>query len=152
MGFWGKMAGMGSMLGGGALMATGVGGPAGAALAGIGAGITKRELLDKPKEQAQQRLAVDTQRLSPWTGLQANLPQQGSYFDNGFQGGMTGLTLAQALGKGEAAAEKPTHSEANTGLSSTLDGDTGPSFWQDRMKELQKSNNLWARPPQAPVV
>lgn len=43
---------------------------------GAAAGLAKSELVDRPKEERQRKLAAATQRYSPWTGLQAQGVQE----------------------------------------------------------------------------
>jgi hypothetical protein len=43
---------------------------------GAGAGLLKSELVDRPKEARQRKLAAETQRYSPWTGMQAGQVQE----------------------------------------------------------------------------
>ncbi len=97
MGFWGKLGMGASALGGGALMFVPGGQLAGAGLLGVSAGLGKHELSDIPKEQAATRLAGETERYSPWTGLHGKLPEKSSAIGSGMQGGVTGLMLGQGL-------------------------------------------------------
>lgn len=60
------------------------------------AGAAKSELIDRPKEERQRHLAAETQRYSPWTGMQAGGIQEADPFGSALQGGMTGVSLDQA--------------------------------------------------------
>ena len=65
--------------------------------AGIGAGLLKSQFIDKPKEERQRRLAAETQRLSPWTGMQAGPIQEADPFGSALQMGTTGAMLGQGI-------------------------------------------------------
>jgi hypothetical protein len=108
---WGKLAALGLVGGGAALTATGVGAPIGLGMMGAGAGLGKREWVDKPREARQLALAAETQRLSPWTGLMARMPEETSGFENALQGGVAGAQLGQSFAgtapAGQSAALDP---------------------------------------------
>lgn len=74
------------------------------ALLAIGAamGLAKSELVDRPKEKRQRKLAAETQRLSPWTGLQAGQIQEADPFGSALSFGMTGASLGQNMQAAEA--------------------------------------------------
>lgn len=81
-------------------------------------GLAKSELVDRPKEQRQRKLAGETQRLSPWTGLQAGQIQEADPIGTAMQFGATGAMMGQgyeASKLNEAAANR-----LNTG--GALDG------------------------------
>jgi hypothetical protein len=82
--------------GGGAAAGAMIGGPWGA-LAGALLGIAKGELIDRPKEGRQRKLASETQRFSPWTGLTAGGIQEADPFGSAMQGGTTALALGQGM-------------------------------------------------------
>lgn len=65
--------------------------------AGLGAGLLKSEAVDRPREKRQRRLAAETQRYSPWTGMTAQPVQEADPFGSAFQGGLTGLSLGQGM-------------------------------------------------------
>jgi hypothetical protein len=65
----------------------------GAAVGGI------KSAIDKPQYDRELKLAADTQRLSPWTGLQGKAPKAPSVFNDVLQGGMAGLQMAPGIGK-----------------------------------------------------
>ncbi len=66
---------------------------------GAGAGLLKSQVVDRPKEKRQRHLAAETQRYSPWTGMQAGPIQEADPFGSMLQGGMTGATIQQGLGQ-----------------------------------------------------
>lgn len=61
------------------------------------AGAVKHVGVDKPQENAQRKLAAETQRLSPWTGLKANAPDHASLFNNVWGGGVAGMNMANQM-------------------------------------------------------
>lgn len=62
---------------------------------GLLAGLAKSVLVDKPQEDRDRQLAAATQRLSPWTHLQANPIQKANPFGNMLQFGATGAMVGQ---------------------------------------------------------
>lgn len=93
---------------------------------GVGTGVAKSELVDRPKEDRQRKLAAATQRYSPWTGLKAQPVQEADPFGSALQGGMAGATFAQQnSGKG-AAAPATTVNVGNSGndMSKPMDWDS----------------------------
>jgi hypothetical protein len=66
---------------------------AGAALGGV------KTLFGKGRESRDRKLAAETQRYAPWTGLEAKPVQEESLFGNLLQGGVTGAMLGQGLGE-----------------------------------------------------
>lgn len=110
MSFWSALGGLGGLLGGGALLATG--NPLGATLMGAGLGLGKSALSDEPQEERDRQLASETQRYSPWTGLKAGAIRRADPFGSGLQGGVTGTMVGQNL--------------AQTGLLNGLKGWTMP--------------------------
>jgi hypothetical protein len=72
------------------------------ALIGGGLGVGKY-FLDKEKEDKQRALAAETARWSPWTGMQAQMPQQADLAGPVMQGALTGAMMGQYMGGGEAA-------------------------------------------------
>lgn len=79
-------------------------------LAGMGLGILKSEILDKPKEARERELAATTAALSPWTKMQ---PQNPAAATSSLEGGLAGAQAAGGLGG--AGAPIPT---GNAGLAS----------------------------------
>jgi hypothetical protein len=102
MGLWSKLASLGAMAGGGALMATGVGGPLGAALIGAGIGGAKDQFLDRPQALAQAERANEANKYSRWSGIQHQMPNMPSLGNNMLQGGGAGLTYGMMSAKGGA--------------------------------------------------
>lgn len=80
-------------------------------LAGLAAGGAKHFAEDVPNEQKATKLAAETERYSPWTGLHGKMPERSSAIGSLVQGGTTGLMLGQGLSKGAA----PTVDGASTG-------------------------------------
>ncbi len=76
-----------------------------------GTGLAKSLLIDQPKENRQRQLAAETQRYSPWTGLQAGQIQEADPFGSALQGGMTGASLGQNM---EAAKANRALTDAQT--------------------------------------
>ena len=118
MGTLGKIGGIGAILGGAALGTVGANPMAGAALAGAGVGMTKREFSDIPKEMAQRKLAAETERLAPWTNLHGQLGPEGSSFDEALKGGATGAAIGQQLGASGAATPEVVGTSAGGGAPS----------------------------------
>lgn len=71
----------------------------------MAAGVAKSELIDRPKEKRQRTLAAETQRNSPWTGMQANDVQEADPFGSALQGGAMGLTMGQSMDNADQAKE-----------------------------------------------
>lgn len=61
------------------------------------AGLLKSAAVDAPKEARQRKLAAETQRYSPWTGLTAGPIQEADHLGTGMQYGMTGAMLGQSM-------------------------------------------------------
>lgn len=115
MGTWGKVGGIGAMLGGGALMLVPGAQLAGLGLMGAGAGMAKHEFDDIPKEQSQMKLAAETEKYAPWTGLHGKMPEISSGIGSALQGGTTGLMLGQGLSSaGLLSGAAPAVSGAST--------------------------------------
>lgn len=84
------------MLGTAALLGLGLGAAGGALKAKLGA----------DKEGKDRQLAADTQRLAPWTGLQAQMPKHTDVFGDVLQGGMGGLMTGQSAGNSMSGSWK----------------------------------------------
>lgn len=69
-------------------------------LAGMGLGILKSELIDRPKEMRQRELQATTAALSPWTGLKAQPVQEANWQEAAMSGAAAGMGQEQQ----EAAA------------------------------------------------
>ncbi len=76
-----------------------------AAGAGAGVGVGKSELVDRPREERQRKLAAQTQRYSPWTGLQAQPIQEAKPFDSALQYGGTGAMMASGINNQQAQTD-----------------------------------------------
>jgi hypothetical protein len=77
--------------------ATGGGFLAGLPLLGIGAGLglLKTLAFDGPRERRQRKLAAETERLSPWTGLKPGSIQEADPLGTSIGFGLTGYQLGQ---------------------------------------------------------
>lgn len=73
-------------------------------MAGImaAAGLLKGEVVDREKEERERKLAADTQRYSPWTGLKAGPIHEADPFGQALQGGFTGYSLGTAQQSADA--------------------------------------------------
>lgn len=93
--------------------------------AGIGAagGILK-SILGADKEKRDRQLAADTQRLSPWTGMQAGPIAQNDVMGNILQGGVGGAMQQQAFGNAGQGGPK---FDVKTGMS-LFDPQTGKPY------------------------
>lgn len=70
-----------------------------------GLGLVKGLTVDKAKENRQRQLAAETQRYSPWTGMQAQAIQNADPLGSAMQGGFTGFSLGQGM-QNQAAGQK----------------------------------------------
>lgn len=68
-------------------------------LAGMGAGLLKSELVDRPQANRERQLAATTAALSPWTGLTPSMPNEANPFGSLMQGGLAGAQLGQGMQK-----------------------------------------------------
>lgn len=80
------------------------------ALIGAGLGLLKGKG-DKEQERRDRALAAETARWSPWTGMQAQMPQNVSMAGEVLKGGATGAMMGQGMG-GDTKLAQP-----NMGLS-----------------------------------
>lgn len=64
------------------------------------AGAVKGMTVDKNKEDRERKLAAETQRYSPWTGLKAGEIHQADPLGNAIQGGLSGYSFGQNMGIG----------------------------------------------------
>lgn len=101
---------------------------------GAGAGLVKSAAVDAPREARQRKLAGETQRLSPWTGLKAGPIQEadplGSALTYGSQGGALsgGIQNADAQ-KGLMEAQKNWLNRGGSPLYTAAQSQTSmPSF------------------------
>ena len=123
---------------------------------GAGAGLLKSELIDKPKEERQRRLAAATQRYSPWTGLQANPVQEADPFGSMLQYGATGASMGAGIQSAQSQADlnKALSARLNTGGSLEYGGsnlaargNTMSSPWSLSGYDYNQSpTNFWNRP------
>lgn len=74
-------------------------------LIGSAVGLGKSALIDKPKEDSERKLAAETQRYSPWTGLKANAITKADPFGSALKYGATGAQIGNSLSNDEAARE-----------------------------------------------
>lgn len=114
------------------------------ALLAIGAamGLAKNELVDKPKEKRQRKLAAETQRLSPWTGLQAGPIQEADAFGNALQYGTTGAMMGSMM-KGAPAQ---TNINANMATAQPSAGPWGGSPTMADSMAYQPQGSMYSRP------
>lgn len=68
-----------------------------------GTGLLKSIGPDKWKEDRQRKLAADTQRYSPWTGLSAQPIEEADPLGATVQGGLSGFSLGQNMKAADAA-------------------------------------------------
>ena len=68
-----------------------------------GIGLLKSQTVDKDREKRQRKLAAETQRYSPWTGLKAGPIQEADPFGSALQYGGAGAMM----GAGYANSQKP---------------------------------------------
>lgn len=101
-------------------------------LIGGGLGLAKSELIDRPKEARQRKLAAETQRYSPWTGLRANAIQEADPFASALKYGTTGASMGAA--NQQAEFDKALTDRLNSGGS--IRG-SGQNFM------AQKESNPW---------
>ncbi len=70
---------------------------AGTTAAMLAAGAAKSAAVDAPRADRQRKLAAETQRYSPWTGMSAEPVKEADYFGNMLQFGTTGAMLGQGV-------------------------------------------------------
>lgn len=64
-------------------------------------GLAKSELIDKPQAKKDRKLAAETQRLSPWTGLEASPVKEADPFGTALQFGAAGAQMGQGYKRAE---------------------------------------------------
>lgn len=69
---------------------------------GAGVGLLKSEAVDRPREQRQRKLAAETQRYSPWTGLQAQPVQEADPLGSALSFGATGAQMGAGMENAKA--------------------------------------------------
>lgn len=155
MSFFGSIAPIAGMVAGNAL-APGVGGVIGGALGGAIGGNEKAQR-QKQIEDQSRKLASETARYSPWTHMTPGpIQYAGSDMDNiggsALGGGLTGLSLGQALGgaaPASSAVSNPPGGQYSLGVNTNLGQSmpsSPPSFGLNtwgQMKE-QQSPNMFA--------
>ena len=67
------------------------------ALIGGGVGLAKSEIFDRPQAQRDRRMAAETMRYSPWTGMQPEKVKEADPLGNVMQGAMTGGMMGQNM-------------------------------------------------------
>ena len=75
-------------------------------LAGMGAGLLKSELIDRPQANKQRQLAATTAALSPWTGMTPTMPDEANPLGSMLQGGLAGAQIGQGM-QAQAPAAVP---------------------------------------------
>lgn len=115
--------------------------PAGLAI-GMGAGLLKSQLVDKPQADRQRQLAATTAALSPWTGMTPQMPEEANPFGSMLQGGLAGAQVDQMMAKTPAPSmdAKLTTEAAETGNKpGTLIPEAGQAqkdFFAEKKKSL----------------
>ena len=64
---------------------------------GAGVGLIKSEAIDRPREERQRKLKAETQRYSPWTGMQGGNIQEADPFGSALAFGSTGAQIQSGL-------------------------------------------------------
>lgn len=116
-------------------------------LIGGGLGLAKYAL-DKGREGRQRKLQAETTRFSPWTGMQAEAPQEANVLGSVMQGATAGAMFGQ---QNPLEAVKNAASEASIGtlgVQGTATSGIGDELLQ---KQLQKARgNSWGFNPALP--
>ncbi len=71
-------------------------------LIGGGAGLVKNLAVDRPKEARERKLAAETQRYSPWTGLKAGPIEESDMIGNLAQFGGAGASFGSGVASNQA--------------------------------------------------
>lgn len=74
-------------------------------LIGAGLGAVKHFASDQPAAAAKRKLAAETTRYSPYTGMVGEMPQDPNLMGSLFQGGLTGAAFGQGLNSGGVPTE-----------------------------------------------
>jgi hypothetical protein len=85
-------------------------------LAGMGAGLLKSELIDRPQANKQRQLAATTAALSPWTGMTPTMPQEANPLGSMMQGGLAGAQIGQGMQQAAPAATTQTAEQIQQGV------------------------------------
>ena len=75
-----------------------------AAIIGAIVGAAKHYGVDKPQEEKERKLAAETARYSPWTGMKPGTVKRANLAGSVIQGGATGAMMGAGLGAGAPAA------------------------------------------------
>lgn len=67
------------------------------AIIGGGVGLGKGILYDQPREERERKLAAETQRFSPWTGLKAEKPKEANVMGDVMTFGLAGASMGQSM-------------------------------------------------------
>lgn len=118
---------------------------------GAGLGLGKHFLVDQPRYKSAKKLAAETQRYSPWTGLKATAPESPSAFESGIGGAGYGLsslgTVNDAIGKyGLVQNATPPVQMMEMGAGPTLTSDMlvpgmGMSQWEKLMQQSMQQQS-----------
>lgn len=70
-------------------------------LIGAGVGAAKSELIDRPREERQRKMAAEMAIYSPWTGMDATkmIPGETDAFGSALQGATSGMMMGQGMQK-----------------------------------------------------
>ena len=111
-----------------------------------GGGLLKSLISDGPKASRQRKLAAETQRLSPWTGLQAGPVKEADPLGSALQFGLTGAQVGSNLEESarQADLDKALSERLNTGGSISGYGKNtyggANMFGQSKMKKYSPWN------------
>lgn len=124
-------------------------GPWGAGI-GAGAGLIKYFAFDKPANDRKRALAATTQKFSPWTGMNAEAPDQINPMSGLMQGAATGAALGQNMSAANSnqALQQAQINSLNRGAGAAPGAmQYQPQMGQDAMGGYQSSNmqNPWSQ-------
>lgn len=77
------------------------------ALIGAGLGTAKHFVSDKPNEEADRRLAAETARYSPWTGMRPGQIKRANLVGNVMQGAGAGALVGSGLAETQTTTPEP---------------------------------------------
>lgn len=112
-------------------------------LAGMGAGLLKSELVDRPQADRQRKLAATTAALSPWTGMTPTMPQEANPLGSIMQGGLAGAQIGQAMQANPAA--QTVSADTMPGTIIPKAGQPQKEFFQNELQKL-KQQQMAGRP------
>ena len=107
-----------------------------AAIVGAMMGAAKHYMADVPAEEADRKLAAETARYSPWTGMKPGQIKRANGVGTITQGAATGALLGSSLGAGTPAAAATTPEAGTTSM--------GPFSWG--MMGKATGDNNWENP------